>query len=206
MWAAQIIQCGGDPDDEFPWKNAGDLYANIDEIRHGGLAKWASYEVQYHGPLPADGPPPKWMTQKFELCLRNTRDVICQQLACRDFQGRVNFRPYQQFNKSRKRVYSNLVSGDWAWKKAVCFLTFCSDLSMTYIIFCRIKLLRTQTRMVPCSSRLSQAVTKLLPQMQLVSKNITRFYAPLETSQMRHVVRRGFLCYQPHSFQSQKVS
>lgn len=69
MWAAQVIHCGGDPNDEFPWKNARDLYASIDEIRHGGSTKWASYEVQYQGPLPADGPPPKWMSQKFELCV-----------------------------------------------------------------------------------------------------------------------------------------
>jgi hypothetical protein len=32
--------------------------------------------------------------------------------------------PYRQFNHADHRVWSNLMSGDWAWKQAVCPFLF----------------------------------------------------------------------------------
>ncbi|KAI0003199.1 hypothetical protein BJV74DRAFT_876167 [Russula compacta] len=59
-----------------------------------------------------------WMTETYELCCRDTRRVLHQQLSMSDFKDKINLTPYQQFNSSGKRVYSNLMSGDWAWNHA----------------------------------------------------------------------------------------
>ncbi|KDQ53825.1 hypothetical protein JAAARDRAFT_115144, partial [Jaapia argillacea MUCL 33604] len=113
IWAATVLKYHG----IVPWKNASHLYANIDEIQHGS-APWKVHTVRYQGPLPA-GTPPKWMTQTYELCTRNTRLVLQNQLATSAFKGQQNTRPYRQFNKAGKQVYSNLMSADFAWNQAV---------------------------------------------------------------------------------------
>jgi hypothetical protein len=59
------------------------------------------------------------MTQEYELCTRDVRQVLHQQLATSAFKDQVDLVPYRQFNHSGSRVWSNLMSGDWAWKQAV---------------------------------------------------------------------------------------
>ncbi|KAJ7602026.1 hypothetical protein B0H17DRAFT_1342371 [Mycena rosella] len=112
IWAASVMKFGG----TAPWKNAAELYAAIDEIQAGDMP-WKTYEMRYMGPLPP-GTPPKWMTQTYELCTRNLRDVLHHQLATTSFQDHIDIIPYQQFNHTGQRVWSNLMSGDWAWKQA----------------------------------------------------------------------------------------
>ncbi|KAJ7784883.1 hypothetical protein DFH07DRAFT_1054423 [Mycena maculata] len=82
-----------------------------------GQAPWKTHTLRYSGPLPP-GQPPKWMTQSYELCTRDTRQLMHNQLGTIIFKDYVNFIPYRQFNHSGKRVWSNLMSGDWAWKQA----------------------------------------------------------------------------------------
>ncbi|KAJ7234268.1 hypothetical protein C8J57DRAFT_1453129 [Mycena rebaudengoi] len=112
IWAASVMEFGG----SAPWANATELYAAIDKIRHGD-APWKTYLIRYNGPLPP-GTPPRWMTQEYELCTRDVRQVLHQQLATSAFKDQVDLVPYRQFNHSGSRVWSNLMSGDWAWKQA----------------------------------------------------------------------------------------
>ena len=116
MWAATLLQQGGSP----PWSNAQEMYQTIDEIQHGD-APWRTIHIRYRGPVPA-GVPPKWMTVDYELCVRDTRQVLHHQLSTLDFCDKIDYQPYRQFNNTGKRVYSNLMSGDWAWDQAVCHL------------------------------------------------------------------------------------
>ncbi|KAJ7163934.1 hypothetical protein C8R43DRAFT_1168740 [Mycena crocata] len=112
LWAAQVLKYGED----IPWKSAEHLYSTIDSIQHGD-APWKVHKIRYQGPLPA-GIPPKWMTETYELCTRNIRTVLHHQLATTDFKDQFNYTPYRQFNAGGKRVWSNLMSADWAWKQA----------------------------------------------------------------------------------------
>ncbi|KAJ7084139.1 hypothetical protein C8R44DRAFT_903496 [Mycena epipterygia] len=112
LWAASVMKFGS----TAPWKDAADLYATIDEIQHGD-APWKTSHIRYTGPLPA-GTPPNWMTQDYELCTRNLRDVLHNQLATPSFKEHVDYVPYRQFNHTGKRVWSNLMSCDWAWQQA----------------------------------------------------------------------------------------
>ncbi|KAJ6617216.1 hypothetical protein B0H10DRAFT_2033935 [Mycena sp. CBHHK59/15] len=112
IWAASVMEFGGCA----PWASTAELYAAIDQIQHGDVP-WKTYTIHYSGPLPP-GTPPKWMTQGYELCTRDVRQVLHQQLATSTFKDQVDLIPYRQFNHSGKRVWSNLMSGDWAWKQA----------------------------------------------------------------------------------------
>ena len=113
IWAASVMKFGGDA----TWKNAAQLYETIDTIQHGD-SPWKSYHIQYQGPRPA-GIPPKWMTETYLLCARDSRQVLQHQLASTQFDGKINFVPYRQFDGMKQRVWSNLMSANWAWSQAV---------------------------------------------------------------------------------------
>jgi hypothetical protein len=113
IWAASLCEFGR----SAPWTNAKEMYADIDRIQHGD-APWKTYSIRYTGPLPP-GIPPKWMTQEYQLCTRDVRQLLHHQLGTSAFKDHVDYVPYRQFNHSGGRVWSNLMSGDWAWKQAV---------------------------------------------------------------------------------------
>ncbi|KAH9996959.1 hypothetical protein BJV74DRAFT_877360 [Russula compacta] len=104
MWVAMVMESGGD----VPWANARELYNTIDNIQHGD-SPWRLYHVRYQGPLPA-GTPPKWMTKSYELCMRDSRQILHHQLATSDFTDKINI--------DGKWAWSNLMSAEWAWKQA----------------------------------------------------------------------------------------
>ncbi|KAJ7024440.1 hypothetical protein C8F04DRAFT_1213064 [Mycena alexandri] len=112
LWAASVMSSGN----TAPWNSTAELYAAIDHIQEGD-APWKTHNIRYSGPLPA-GTPPRWMTQTYELCVRNLREVLHNQLGTRSFKDHVDYVPYRQFNHAGKRAWSNLMSGDWAWKQA----------------------------------------------------------------------------------------
>jgi hypothetical protein len=120
MWAATVLEFGG----EAPWKNVAELYANIDAIQHGD-SPWKVYRLRYNGPMPV-GTPPKWMTQSYELCTRDSRQVLHHQLASGHFKDCINLTPYRQFNGDGQRTWSNLMSADWSWKQAVRHIIYVS--------------------------------------------------------------------------------
>jgi hypothetical protein len=113
LWVASVMELGG----EAPWSNSADLYKTIDVIQHGD-APWKTYKIRYQGPLPP-GTPPRWMTEVYQLCTRNSRQVLHHQLATSEFHDKINYVPYCQFNSTGERVWSNLMSAEWSWSQAV---------------------------------------------------------------------------------------
>ena len=113
IWTATVMEFGRDA----PWNNAAKFYKTIDAIQHGD-SPWKTYCIQYQGPRPL-GTPPKWMTETYSLCTRDSRRVLQHQLATTQFEGKINLVPYRQFDSKRQRVWSNLMSVDWAWSQAV---------------------------------------------------------------------------------------
>jgi hypothetical protein len=114
IWAAAVTEFGGN----VPWRNHKELYATIDTIQQGD-SPWKVYKIQYQGPRPP-GTPPRWMTQTYELCTRDTRRVLHHQFETTQFKDSINLVPYRQFDGDGQRVWSNLMSADWAWNQAVC--------------------------------------------------------------------------------------
>ncbi|KAH9028665.1 hypothetical protein EDB85DRAFT_1867717 [Lactarius pseudohatsudake] len=112
LWQSSLLEYG----ENIPWANAQDLYATIDSIQHGH-APWKTFKLSYSGPLP-EGTPPRWMTDTFELCTRNSRTLLHQQLETAAFKDKIHYVPYMQFRGDGSRVWSNLMSADWATKQA----------------------------------------------------------------------------------------
>ena len=134
LWRATIIKHASERSaaEDVPWRNADDLYKTIDSIQAGD-APWKCYQFSYDGPKPPV--PPRWMEETYEL---NTRDVLLvleHQLNTADFDGQTDYAPYQEFNPEGDRVYSNLMSGHWTFRQAVCFFLFCRSISLANLNF-----------------------------------------------------------------------
>ncbi|KAG7096124.1 hypothetical protein E1B28_006798 [Marasmius oreades] len=107
--AAQLLEVGGS---NTPFKDAQALYTAIDSIQEGNTP-WLTYHIKYTGELPDD--PPLWMTEVYEFCIRDTLNILTEQLKTEVFSGQFNYTPYWEWNTRNERVYSNLLSGDWVW-------------------------------------------------------------------------------------------
>ncbi|KAF8889756.1 hypothetical protein CPB84DRAFT_1816420 [Gymnopilus junonius] len=80
------------------WRRGEDMYETIDSIQN--------YKFRYTGPKPST--PPRWMEEIYELSLH---DILL-------FKDKFDSRPYQEFDPQGNRVFSNLMSGDWAYRQA----------------------------------------------------------------------------------------
>lgn len=134
------------------------MYETIDSIQSGG-APWKTYKFRYTGPKPL--PLPRWMEETYELNVRDILIVMEGQLNTPEFKDQFDPRPYQEFDPQGNRVFSNLMSGDWAYRQAVCSFCFfvAKGLSPDQ------PLLRLPSQMTPvltarCWSLLLLAVTK----------------------------------------------
>jgi Plavaka transposase len=111
------------PDSEPPFASHDDLYCTIDSIPQGDIP-WQSFCVSYNGKVP-EGEPPSWMTTEYEVWFRDPLRVMEAQIGNPTFVNEFDFAPKQVFDKDGKRVYTDLLSGNWAWKQAVgVFLSF----------------------------------------------------------------------------------
>ncbi|KAH8977242.1 hypothetical protein EDB86DRAFT_3092823 [Lactarius hatsudake] len=96
LWRATVMMYQDDHDscDGVPWKSAADI-----------------------GPQPT-GTLPQWMQETYELNIRDVLSVFEEQLASKEFDGEFEYMPYEEYNEKGSRVYSNLMSGIWAFREA----------------------------------------------------------------------------------------
>lgn len=113
IWAAHTVQNGGG---DAPFLNKSDMYATIDNIQKGD-APWKAFSLKYDGPLAADSP--SWKCATYRVFCRDTRTVAHNMLSSSDFDGRFDYRPFQEYLPTGSRRYSNVMSGDWAYKQSV---------------------------------------------------------------------------------------
>jgi hypothetical protein len=118
LWRATVKGHQIDHDDHgVPWKSAKEMYDSIDSISVGGVG-WMTYELSYNGPQP-DGVPPWWMQESYELNVRDILSVFEEQMASKEFDGQFDYMPYEEYDQEGSHVYSNLMSGNWAFREAV---------------------------------------------------------------------------------------
>jgi hypothetical protein len=118
LWAGQSAKNGHN---DVPWKSAAEMYNTIDKIRQGNNP-WKSVPFHYTGPKPKT--PPKWMTKEYVLVTRNICHLLYEQIACTDFDGHWDYAPFMEFDHAGNRVWTNIMSGDWAAKQAVRFYIY----------------------------------------------------------------------------------
>ena len=116
IWAAGAAASGGEP----PFINHADVYDTIDVIPVGGVP-WQNFTVSYNGPQPETDVPP-WMEETFEIYFRDPRQLFLNILANPAFAEDFDYTPMQIFDINGSRRYEHFMSGDWAWKQAVCLL------------------------------------------------------------------------------------
>jgi len=92
------------------------MYATIDAIQQGSNP-WRTTPFRYQGQLPTNML--KWTTQCYELVMRDIRSVLHTQIGCTEFNGHWDYVPFMEFDDGGDRVWTNLMSGEWAAKQAV---------------------------------------------------------------------------------------
>ncbi|KAH9045837.1 hypothetical protein EDB84DRAFT_1633687 [Lactarius hengduanensis] len=118
LWRATVMRYQTDHDscNGVPWRSPAEMYGTIDSISAGGVA-WTTYQLSYSGPQPTETLP-RWMQDTYELNVRNVLSVFEEQLASKEFEGRFEYTPYEEYDKKGSRIYSNLMSGNWAFREA----------------------------------------------------------------------------------------
>ena len=111
IWASKLV------DQAPPFIDHKDLYQTIDSIKHGDVA-WKSFSVSYCGEDKDDIP---WMKAEYEVWYRDPLTILENQLANPDFDQKFHTAPYRKYNENGERVWSDLLSGNWAWKQAVSY-------------------------------------------------------------------------------------
>ena len=106
------------PSGEPPFSSHDDLLATIDATPTT-MPSWESFKVRYSGELPTRADPPSWMLEEHTIWYRDPKRTIEALLKNPDFRGEMAYSPYREYNNEGKRVYKNLMSGDWAWTQAV---------------------------------------------------------------------------------------
>ena len=104
------------------FKDHNDLCNTIDASDLGGVS-WKCSTFQYQGKIP-NGQVPEWMTAVYETHYRDPRDVLKDMIADKTFKHAFDYVPYQEFDEDGSRRYENLMSGDWAFHQAVCFVLY----------------------------------------------------------------------------------
>jgi hypothetical protein len=114
IWAATLAP----HNEDAPFRDHADLYNTINSTPIGGMP-WKSFTVMYDGDIP-DGERSAWMNEEFEVWFRNPRDLVRNMLANPDFNGEFDYSPFHEYDANNNHRFHNFMSGDWAWKQAVC--------------------------------------------------------------------------------------
>ena len=115
LWHASLVHHG----DSAPFRDNRDLYSTIDATLIGGVL-WQSFNITYNGPELESNNTPAWMNQSFEIYFRDPRLLFVEMLGNPSFANDFDYMPYRDFNANGTRRYQHFMSGNWAWKQAVC--------------------------------------------------------------------------------------
>jgi hypothetical protein len=64
------------------------------------------------------------MTAVYKTYYCDPHDILKDMIADKTFKHAFNYIPYQKFDKDGSQWYENLMSRDWAFYQAVCFVLY----------------------------------------------------------------------------------
>lgn len=136
-----LLATKGDTEQSPPFHDIKELLSTIDSIKKGD-APWSCFTVKYNGPRPTRGHAPAWMDQEFDIWTRDIRTLAHIQLGNPDFKNNFHKAPFRDFKgPDGKRVYCDLMSGDWAWEQCVRLVSLVILKCSTYLLhagyYCR---------------------------------------------------------------------
>lgn len=115
LWADSLALSGG----HGPFSSHEQMYAVIDATLRGDVP-WRCFTVSYNGEVSAADP--TWKTAEYEVWFRDPDEVIKFMLDNPDFDGQIDYAAYIALDKSGKRVWSDLMSANFAYRKSVSML------------------------------------------------------------------------------------
>ena len=98
------------------YKGHKDVHAKIDAVKVGDTP-WKHFSCNFNGKVNDNSP--SWMKQSFFVHYRDPLEIAKQILDNPIFADRLDYAPYAEFDKSGNRLFSDLMSANWAWEKAV---------------------------------------------------------------------------------------
>jgi hypothetical protein len=110
LWASSA------EDGQAPFRNHREMLDTIDTI-DAGNTPWQSFTASYSGIKPSNNPP-DWMLKDYVVFFRDPLAVVRSVVSNPDFDGQFDYAPYTEY-EDEKRRWSDLMSGEWAWKQAV---------------------------------------------------------------------------------------
>lgn len=144
--------------------------------------------------------------KRMSFCFRDPRKVLLNQIALPDLQEHFIYAPYMQFNEKKDRVWSNLMSGSWAWDEAVRVMVNISILFICSLRCARMILFVTiHRREDQYLYRSLQEVTKRWYLLQQGIKNIIRSMLALEIWTIQCDAHIPWVWSQSHFFLFRKV-
>lgn len=113
LWSLDMHHHG----DDAPFSNHQALYQAIDEI-HVESAPWKCFETVVPENLGQDAP--EWQRRSYQIWFRDPDVVISNILVDRDFEKEFDLAPYIDLDANGQHQWSDFMSGNYAWRHAVC--------------------------------------------------------------------------------------
>jgi hypothetical protein len=114
----------------LPFSSCQDLYNTIDSTELGDVA-WQAFSVEFSEEVLDAAAGPSWKKKSYEVWFRDPLKVAEAQIANKNYGDEIDYAPKQVFSKAKKRQYSDLMTGNWAWEQAVCYI--CSSWWSTWL-------------------------------------------------------------------------
>lgn len=130
LWAASLAPHGDTP----PFNTSKQMNDTIDSSTLGHIP-WENFSLRYTGVKPDQGPPPSWMQQEYEVWYRDPRELVKNMVANPDFNGEFDYTPFHEYDADGNHRFQDFMSGDWAWKQAVCCFKLFSPSSFAYTLY-----------------------------------------------------------------------
>lgn len=84
---------------------------------HLCMASYLTCLFRYNGPITPNSP--SWKHQMYIIHTRNVLALVKHMATNPEFNGKWNYSPFEEFDPSGQRCWSDFMSGYWSWKEAV---------------------------------------------------------------------------------------
>ena len=125
IWAQSVHEF----DTSAPFKSHEDLHTTIDSSILGDVP-WQCMVTQV--PEDADQGMPSWMRTSYEVWYRDPEVMVSNMLSNPDFDGQFDMCPYIELGANGKRRWSNVMSGNIAWRRSVSRIILASESRTEY--------------------------------------------------------------------------
>jgi hypothetical protein len=168
LWA-RSLSVSGTP---APFRSCREMHTLIDSSMLGD-SPWQC--LVSRPPDGVDQHTPEWKRMSYEVWYRNPDAVVSAMLDNPDFNGQFDLRPYIDLSADGRRRWSNVMSGNIAWRRSVSWAISISWGMCINISAFRMRLWgQSLTHWVQCIAQLSSGATRRLYLWRLAMLSIIR--------------------------------